>query len=752
MKYWIKFIISFFSVIIISCAENPVEPSLTNEDPYNLRLDYICENQVKISWEKNDRENATYILSKKSGENRWDNNFFVTNSDSISIIDNIPTESSAIFSYFLTEISQDTIWGSSDTVAWISEYADPNEFTVQQIKQDSIRLSWHDNAFGEISYRISKKNGDSDWIDNYQFYYPDSINGHDSHMTIIDNNNVLGDSVFYKICVLNGSSKSNQVESSLFTSFLAPHNLRAINDEDNIRLLWTDNCINENGYNIERKQHDGTFEIVDQVASNIETCLDIEVDPSVVYYYRINAYNENISSDYSNIVIGNIDHEGIWVPFDYLTIQEAVDAIFTNEEIIILPGTYFENVQILNKYPIFKSFYSLFDNDMYIEQTIIDGQNNGSAMSFVNCDSGTPSISGFSIQNGSGEYTNSGSVGSYYFLGGGILVEHSDLSIFNMKIKDNSTELGGGIAIIQYSNCNITNTIIDNNTAHGRVNINGGGIFCSHSQLSIDNSEISNNQSHSTGGGIYLRYSDAIINNTKIFSNVTEAGGGGISIGTDSEVDLENLLIYNNFAEGSGGGISGAGENSVMRNLIIWGNHASNGGGISIGGNDVILENILLYNNSADYGAAIFLSTANVSYINITAYNNTASLGGGAIYSRNSANPIIMNSIFWDNCPQEVMLDHTSIYNNEGTITLLYSDIDGGIENISVHDQNNIFWLEGNIDNYPIFVDPNSDDFRLQLSSPCIDRGNPDPDFNDIDGSRNDMGVYGGPNSELSDL
>ena len=45
-----------------------------------------------------------------------------------------------------------------------------------------------------------------------------------------------------------------------------------------------------------------------------------------------------------------------------------------------------------------------------------------------------------------------------------------------------------------------------------------------------------------------------------------------------------------------------------------------------------------------------------------------------------------------------------------------------------------------------LFIDENN--LKLQLSSPCIDNGNPDPAFNDVDGSRNDQGAYGGPNGD----
>jgi len=45
----------------------------------------------------------------------------------------------------------------------------------------------------------------------------------------------------------------------------------------------------------------------------------------------------------------------------------------------------------------------------------------------------------------------------------------------------------------------------------------------------------------------------------------------------------------------------------------------------------------------------------------------------------------------------------------------------------------------------PLFVDPNNGDYHLQANSPCRDTGAPEISFNDPDGTRNDMGAYGGP-------
>jgi hypothetical protein len=51
----------------------------------------------------------------------------------------------------------------------------------------------------------------------------------------------------------------------------------------------------------------------------------------------------------------------------------------------------------------------------------------------------------------------------------------------------------------------------------------------------------------------------------------------------------------------------------------------------------------------------------------------------------------------------------------------------------------------GNFEADPLFVDADAGDWQLQPGSPCIDAGSPVATYADVDGSRSDVGAYGGP-------
>jgi hypothetical protein len=52
----------------------------------------------------------------------------------------------------------------------------------------------------------------------------------------------------------------------------------------------------------------------------------------------------------------------------------------------------------------------------------------------------------------------------------------------------------------------------------------------------------------------------------------------------------------------------------------------------------------------------------------------------------------------------------------------------------------------GTISSDPKFVNWENGNYQLQSVSPAVNAGPPDPQYNDRDGSRNDIGMFGGHN------
>ena len=239
------------------------------------------------------------------------------------------------------------------------------------------------------------------------------------------------------------------------------------------------------------------------------------------------------------------------------------------------------------------------------------------------------------------------------------------------------------------------------------------------------------------GGGVFIT-DTALVTDCKIVNNRARRGGGGVAM--DKFAIMENSILFGNsnlsapLSEPpySGGGvfISDHSFGVVVRNCRFTRNRTLGiGGGVCVDGNATIGNCIFNYNNARVGGGGFALVAGNsMDLVNCTFYRNSASQNDHySIISFGDLN--ILNCIV----SRGALVDRVNnkFYSINSTYSLIQEiTVVGGT---------------GNIVSNPLFVDPENSNFRLEAESPAINAGHPGNEYKDSNGSRNDMGAFGGP-------
>ncbi len=230
------------------------------------------------------------------------------------------------------------------------------------------------------------------------------------------------------------------------------------------------------------------------------------------------------------------------------------------------------------------------------------------------------------------------------------------------------------------------------------------------------------------GGGIYVAVeARPVIKGNWILGN-TAVFGAGIYCDQDSHARIIQNMIEGNHAIGAGGGMFLFKSACTITRNTFTENRANNAGGAVFASVDSsIITNSIFWKNHALAGGAIHLKESYCNLINCTIVGNSANYGGGIFLAKGASR--LINLILWANMDDLYYMGTKAISRPE------YSDIKDA----------DFRGTNGNISAAPLFVAVQSGNFRLRDDSPCVNKGNPNPIYKDPDGSRNDMGAYGGP-------
>ncbi|MFH1999999.1 MAG: right-handed parallel beta-helix repeat-containing protein, partial [Planctomycetota bacterium] len=385
------------------------------------------------------------------------------------------------------------------------------------------------------------------------------------------------------------------------------------------------------------------------------------------------------------------------VPTGFASIQSAIDAAVEGDTILVLPGTYYENILLSGK-------RILLESSDGAEATVIDGNRAGSVVTLTDCVDAMTVLRGFTLRNGWG-------AGEPTLSGGGITCIHSAPKIeYNVIEQNEAAYGGGGICCIDSAPVIEHNVFQENESGYA-----GGGLYCRNivnapeNAAQIAHNEFRANRAEMYGGGIFCRECDPEIRQNSIELNeCLDPGGmgGGIACWESAPTIFDNDILTNE-ALFFGGGISLWFADALLDRNRIHGNQAGDtGGGVACLHSMPVLTNLSIYENAAGVSGGGLSCTADSQVVltHNTFYANQAAVSGGALFSQNISTRVC-NTIVWGNtAPLGSQLQGTGF-------DVTYCNVQGG------------FPGAGNIDQDPRMIDPAGGDFHIALDSPCLDQG-----------------------------
>jgi subtilisin family serine protease len=325
--------------------------------------------------------------------------------------------------------------------------------------------------------------------------------------------------------------------------------------------------------------------------------------------------------------------------------------------------------------------------------------------------------------------------------GGGIWYEYGGtLTLNNCNVSGNLVPeigCGGGIYAGHIETTTVpplctTVTINNNSTINGNEGgLGGGGMLLIETNLTLNDSTISDNNAFE-GGGVWAYNCPIDVNNCTVRDNSAAELGGGLSI-INGLATINNSYLTGNSAKGSvaGDGTGGAlffegwsdYPHQVFNCLITDNNALSEGGGLS--------------NNIGSW-----VQVTNCTFVGNEATGSNG-VGGAISCAAYWAYLEIFNSILWDNKATDGG-SQIAVGNPDGSppygdgpyadVDASYSDVQGGEDDVWVENETYtaFWWLGGNINQDPLFATTKADEQTYFLSqfaagqlvnSPCVDAG-----------------------------
>ncbi len=185
----------------------------------------------------------------------------------------------------------------SDPVT-VATLTGPSALQASAPSMTEVELTWTDNADGETGFMIERWDENSNWIEL-------GIRVGANEERYFDTGLTPGMNYCYQIRAFNSDGYSDYSNEAPVTTPGPPapptNPSIEILSPTELKVSWTDNSGNEDGFEVERKiEEDGEWFQIATVGVNVESYTDSSLSRNTTYFYRIRAFNQvGGYSDYS---------------------------------------------------------------------------------------------------------------------------------------------------------------------------------------------------------------------------------------------------------------------------------------------------------------------------------------------------------------------------------------------------------------------------------------------------------------------
>ncbi|HHW00871.1 MAG TPA: hypothetical protein GXX36_15140 [Clostridiaceae bacterium] len=268
--------------------------------PSNLTTSTVGDGVIELKWIDNAIDETGFEIWRSVGTSDYaDWSLYATVGQNAQSYKDTNVQPGIQYNYRVRAYSVGDVYSaySNTSSIGIGILNAPSNLKYEVISDTKITLTWKDNSNDETGFVVERKIGaDGTWTEistlkaNTTSYTLSGLNAYTQYFFRIK-------AYSYKY---NSDSYSNEIEVSTGIP-KSPSNLELkAESSSRIKLVWTDNSTNEQGFIVERMGGGSqNYKVIAYVDADVTTYTDTGLNPGTRYYYRVKAYNKSGTSSAS---------------------------------------------------------------------------------------------------------------------------------------------------------------------------------------------------------------------------------------------------------------------------------------------------------------------------------------------------------------------------------------------------------------------------------------------------------------------